>query len=265
MNREKQRKLLIAIIGLFFFSGILLYYHQFKIPRVAMAVEASVREELDEDFMPKELVWVVAKPDGIGKYTEITRELFDEHIVQIEMPTKYIVEGAIKETEAIEGMITKYNLSHGQQLIHDQFLTNEDWYGDDERLKEFTVTSLVANEVKSGNIVDVLVHYGNGDYDVVASKMKVRKIIESVNDEFEQDEKDYTIILSVDEGQYRDLTLAQELGNLETRLYHDKEQTQSIKTFDYHKALQQQRMSILNQKENHGVTDQPKDLIVYDN
>lgn len=267
MNRQNQKKILMVVIGLLILSAILFYYHKIKIPRVAMAVETSLREELDVDSMPKESVWVVTKPGGISKYTEITNELMSEYVTLTEMPTQYIVEGTIGEIESIEGMITKFDLSYGQQLLLDQFLTNEDWYGDEERLKEFAVTSLVANEVKAGNIVDVLVHYGDGDYDVVVSKIKVRKIIEHLSKEDDQDQdegENHTIILSVNERQYRDLTLARELGDLETRLYLDLEQLQSEVTFNYTKALERQSLSILNQKGSQAIKDGAKDQIFYE-
>lgn len=238
MKTKNQKNLLLIALMLVVISGILFYYNEIKIPRIAEQAKESLRFEIDETSMPKGKIWIVSNPMGIAKYTEMTEEIIREYASLVEIPIKYIVDGAIGEMEMIKGYITKDNLRYGQQLLADHLYSDQDWYGEADRLKEFRVTSLVANEVKGGNIVDVLVHYGNGDYDVVVSKIKVRRIIEELGEEGLEKEAGYIIILAVNEAQYRDLTLASQLGNLETRLYLDIEQSPSPLTFNYQKAME---------------------------
>ena len=54
----------------------------------------------------------------------------------------------------------------------------------------------------------------------------------------------YTLVLALNEEEYRDLELAKTLGKLETRLYLDESQPASKKTFNY--EIQLNKSKILN-------------------
>lgn len=258
MNRQTQKYLIAVGVTLLLLSGVIFYYQKIKIPKVSRAVETSVRAEIDEQAMEKRLVWVVADERGISRYTEMTEEYIAQSLVQKEIPLAYLTEGAITDLNQIKGKITRESLAYGQQLLPNFFMTQENWYGDYDRLKEFPVKSLVADEVKTGNLVDVLVHYGNGDYDVVVPKIKVQRIVYPlINEESGENGEalPYTILLAVEEVDYRDLTLAKELGHLETRLYLDQEQPPSVKTFNYEKALKRSNIP----------TNQEKGMVIQEN
>ncbi|MBM7613595.1 CpaB family protein [Alkaliphilus hydrothermalis] len=244
MGIRNQRILMGAIAFCLLLAFIFFYFNNIKIPKMKAITEARIRAELDVNAMPSRLVAVVTAPEGVSLYTEMTEEVVNATISLVEIPDKYIVEGGIENINQIKGMITKHPLNYGQQLLLDQFYTEENWYGEMERLKEFPVSSIVADEVKSGNIIDMIINYGNGDYDVVVSKTKVRKVMsnEPQGGNVGQEDHGYTVVLAVDETQYRDLQLAQELGKLETRLYLDTNQTASLTTFDYQKQLKQLRL-----------------------
>ncbi len=247
MSIKDQKVVIAAILMCLLLAGIFYYYNNIKIPLVKIQIESMLRAEMDESVMPRRWVAVVTAADGISHYTEMTDEILNETITLMEVPIKYSVEGSISDLELIKGMITKYSLSYGQQLLVDQFYTEENWYGEHERLKEFEVASLVADEVKTGNIVDMIVNYGNGDYDVVVPKIKVRKIISNSTEE-NLKEKSYTIVLAVDEMQYRNLLMAGQLGELETRLYLDTNQPPSLITFNYQSKIAELRLRTVTEK-----------------
>jgi hypothetical protein len=234
-------------------AGIIYYFNNYKIPKISKIVEMDVRKEIDASAMPKRKVAVVTGEEGITRYTELTDKIIGEKIKIIEMPEKFIVKGSISDIGEIKGKITKEELRFGEQIVSDSLSKDKKWYGEFERLKEYKVSSIVEEEVKTGNIIDVLVNYGNGDYDVVIPKIKVIKLAEAkkISDGVSKDSdkgdntvsstdsynisplnSGYTLILAVDEEQYRDMEMAKKLGAIETRLYIDENQPPSKKTFD---------------------------------
>lgn len=245
MIREKS-KLLFVIFVLIILSGIFYYYENYRIPNVITNTTQEIKKEIDINAMPKKLVAVVTDPQGIAKYTEITQEIIDQKIIMTEIPIKFIPNGAVNNIQDILGKITKEELRLGEQLIIDNFSKEEKWFDDFERLKEFSIISTVANELKSGNIVDILVVYGNGDYDVVVSKVKIKNLVEG---KIEDNSDIYAqIVIPVNETQIRNLIAADKLGDLTVRIYLDESQKASKETFNYEKAKQQLRFVEANEK-----------------
>jgi len=248
---KKQGILLTSALILIVISVIVFFYNNIIIPGVRHEQEKKVRAEIDDNAMPKVKVAVVADEEGIAKYTVINDKVMNGKIELIDVPVKYLARNAATSMEQLAGKITKEDLRKGEQIVLDSLSTDKKWFGEYERLKEYFVNNIVAGEVKTGNIIDIIVNYGNGSYDVVAPKIKVRKLVEeqgslhtsqkegeAVSENLNDDKsKNYTLIFAVDEEQYRDLELASKLGKLETRLYLDESQPSSIKTFDYNKAV----------------------------
>jgi len=112
------------------------------------------------------------------------------------------------------------------------------------RLKEYSVFNRVDGNVKAGNLVDIIVDYQNGDYDIVVSKIRVESISSKNNDDLKN--KEYVIVMAVNEVQFRDLFLAEKIGVLKTRLYIDDDQKASDVTFNHIVAMEK----LLIEKEN---------------
>lgn len=208
-------------------SAIIFYYQSIKIPKV----QKEVKQQVDINAMPKKRVAVVSKNGPITKYTQINDEIIKEKIVMEEIPSDYTVPGVVIDTDLIKKKVAKEDLRPGEQITEESLSTEQKWYGDYDRLKEYNIRTMVAGEAQQGNIVDILVNYGNGSYDVVVPKTKIRKLIKDVDKD--KGTETYTTIIAVNEEMYRDLQLASKLGALETRLYVEENQKASTKTFNY--------------------------------
>ncbi|MGV8145847.1 MAG: hypothetical protein ACLKAK_03240 [Alkaliphilus sp.] len=247
MRSNKERILLIGGVACIIIAALIYYYNNIKIPQIKELVENEVRIEIDVMSMPTKKVYVVKSEKGLAKHTEISLEIIEEHFEVLEIPIKFVARNTTSNVEDILGKLSTQNLSHGQQLIGDFFIDPERKHGDSHRLKEYSVFNLVDGNVKTGNIVDIVVDYENGDYDIVVSKIRVRSVSNNTRNTGDaQDEKEYIIVLAVDEVQFRDLALAEKLGVLKTRLYIDGDQAESDVTFNHIVAMEK----LLIEKEN---------------
>ena len=174
--RIYKRLFTLAIICMLL-AGIIFYYNNVKLPKVAQAAEDKLRKEIDINAMPKTKVAVVSDKNGISKYTELTQKVLSEKVKFIEIPTMYVAQSVVTDLNFMEGKITKEDLRFGEQIAIESLSSEQKWFGEYQRLKEYTVSSIVADEVKAGNIIDLLVSYGDGTYDLVVPKLKVIKLI----------------------------------------------------------------------------------------
>lgn len=239
---SKQKKLLFVAALLAIAGIIMFYYQQFVIPDVISQTESKVRLALDENAMPRQKVAVITAKQGISKYTVITEEILKYSITFREIPKKYIIGEPVETVMQIQGKISKEELRYGEQIALGSLSEDVKWFGEYERLKEYHIVSTVAGILQSGNIIDVLVHYEDGFYDVVVPKIRVQERMqptkESENSMSNQIAHESIIILAVNEKSYADLLLAQQLGVLETRIYLDESQPASNKTFETEWAIE---------------------------
>ncbi len=248
MRRGKTGSLIsIALICLISMLMIF-YYNNIKIPKIIKETEEIVRSESDLEAMDKRKIAIVKGEDDIPKYTALTPEIIENHIEMRYIPVKFAVEDGVEDIELIKGKISQEILKPGEQLTYDSVSSEKRWFSDYDRLTEYCFSHMVAGEVKEGNIIDVLINYDNGDYDVVVPKIKVRKLIE--NRESEDKIKDYTVVLALNEEQQRDAELAGKLGYFEARLYIDESQRKSSKTFDYDTAKEKLALKNITEKRN---------------
>ena len=159
------------------------------------------------------------------------------------------------------------DLRQNEQVNKSSLSDEEVWFGRYERIKEYIVKTIVAEEVEEGNLVDLIVNYGDGDYDVVLSKVKVKKLLKGnvMGSDTETRESslyrdnEYMVTFGVDEIDYRDLIAAEKLANLiaekhetegyfELRLYIDNDQPPSMKTFNY-ETKYKKMIGLLDEKE----------------
>ncbi len=109
--------------------------------------------------------------------------------------------------------------------------------------------------MQPGNLIDVVLNYEDGTYDVLLSKIKVNNVISpfivrQVNDigvvEYvtlenpaqRNSDQEFMITFNANEEEFRNITLGKQLGVLETRRYIDDSQEPSMVTFDYAVGLQ---------------------------
>ncbi len=224
---KKRSRLLVIAFYLLTLAIIIFFYDYTIIPKRVAATEAKIRMEIDENAMQKKKVAVVVGKEGISKYTELTDEIIHENITLIEIPAKYVMENSVFDIDFIRGKIPKEDLRVGEQIACDSLSEDVKWFEDYSRLKEYEVSGIVAGILKSGNIIDVIINYDNGEYDVVVPKIKVQKLIKK-----EDEDEQHIIVLAINEEQYTDLETAKKLGYFETRIYLDENQPSSEKTFD---------------------------------
>lgn len=248
MRRVKKSKLMFVAIICLSSTLLIFYYNNIKIPRIMKEVEAVVRKETDLDVMEKRYRAMVKGEVDIPKYTALTEDIIEEFIELQYIPVKFAIENGVEDIDLIKGKITQEVLRPGEQISYDSVSAEKKWFGDYDRLTEYRFSFIVAGEVKEGNIIDVLVNYDNGDYDVVVPKIKVRKLIENkLNDE---STRDYTVVLALNEEQQRDTELASKLGYFEARLYIDESQKKSFKTFSYDFAKEKLKLKGVIEKIN---------------
>ncbi|WP_432409470.1 hypothetical protein [Wukongibacter sp. M2B1] len=249
MKRARKNQLLAVAIICFLFTLVIYYYNYIKIPRIQGQVETVIRNEIDLNFMEKRHVAVVKGEEVIPKYTVLTDEIIEKSIEIKEIPITFAIGDGVGDIDLIKGKITQEALRPGQQIAYDSISTEKKWFGDYDRLTEFTFKDIVAGEVREGNIIDVLVNYDNGDYDVIIPKIKVRRLIENkASDNDEADTLSHTLVMSLDEEQQRDAELASKLGYFEARLYLDESQKASLKTFSYDDARKKLDLEDVSEK-----------------
>lgn len=238
---KNQKFILLAAVFLLTMAGTIYYFNNIRIPGLTGRLEKDIRAKIDVAAMPKMKIAVVADKEGIPKYTQLTDEIIKSKVKVIDIPNDFVASNAAFDIDMLKNKITKEELRFGEQIILDSLSTEQKWFGDYDRLKEFAVRSIVAEEVKPGNIVDLIVNYRNGTYDILVAKTKVRKIYRSEGKDGTI--SSYTLIFALDETSYRDVLLASKLGYLETRLYIDESQKASAKTFNY--ALQSKKIPMI--------------------
>lgn len=248
MRRGKKSNLVFIALICLISTLLIFYYNNIKIPRVIQETEALVRSESDLEVMKKRNVAIVKGEEEIPKYTALTEDIIERYIEVRSIPVKFAVENGVEDIDLIKGKITQEVLRTGEQITYDSVSAEKKWFEDYDRLTEYSFSCIVAGEVKEGNIIDVLINYDNGDYDVVVPKIKVRKLIENKLDE--ESVKDYTVVLALNEELQRDTELASKLGYFEARLYIDESQRKSIKTFNYDIAKEKLKLRDVSEKKN---------------
>ena len=237
---KNQGVILTIGISLTIFGLIIWYISSVYLPNEKKKAEAFYQQQYQT-----EKVFMVNNDLGLYSDTMISEDLFTQKtIVAVDVPKIFLpkdLDGKLlvyteQEKEQMLRNKTSKKLVKGEYILK-KALDNSP-YPDDQQFKrrrEYNFTNNVAGEVKTGSLVDVLVNYKNGDYDVVISKVKVERVISSApTDENAQPAVgSSTVILSVDEVQFRDMELAQKLGTLDLRVYNDEEQLSSLETFKY--------------------------------
>ena len=258
MKIDRGKMLVWSAIGLTGFLVMMAFFKFVVMPYELKQFETKLRAEIDVDSWENISVAVVsnAEKKGISKHTLLDSDLIKDNIVMQEIPEKFAIENPVESIEQLEGMILTNTIRFNGQISLDDVLLAEEWFEDFEREKEISVRNMVADKVQKGNLIDLVVNYDDGTYDVILSKVKVKDIFNPyetvvtdeegnrtttvVNPALREGDMDYKIILDLDmeteSMDYLKIRLASELGHLDAFKYIDDTQPATEVTFDITEA-----------------------------
>lgn len=228
----KKDKLFSGAIFLCFMSIVAAIYTFVVIPNIKEQERKrydTALENIEESYVPV-MVYEGTSPLPAGTILdEKTQDLF----IQKRMPAFCLSQYALDTFSSAEGHALVYGIVPGQQLTADILEEPALFDGESRRIKEFKVSNLVGEKVFPGSLVDILVQYENGQYDIVVPAIRIYDILtEEAGTKYIIDEQGmYTILVGVTEEAYGDLYAAQRKGTLEVRLYPDTGTSFSMKTF----------------------------------
>lgn len=217
-------------------------YQFVVLPSSNARVRQQTIAEVDVNAMPKVSVAVLKPEAKIAKYTMFTDEIVQKDIQVMQVPLDFAINNPMADPSLLVGKVTTVDLIGNSQISMDQLTDQTDWFGKFDRLKEYSITNTVGGQAQVGNIVDVIVDYGNGNYDVVVAKKKIVNIkplgatapvnTTNANGQPQQALGDNNqMVFSVDEAEFANLELAKTMGELKIRLYVDEGQEPSDVTF----------------------------------
>lgn len=251
------RKTLMIVAGAVL--GTVLLFEVVVIPITSNKVRTETIQQVDLTAQPQTQVPVVKPGVKIAKYTQLTQQIVDQNIVMVPVPVSLAVDNASLDASMLVGRVVKGDLVGNTQISEDMLEDSAAWFGEYDRLSDYTVNNTVGGQVKEGNIVDVIVAYGNGDYDVVAAKKKITNIMPTgavattsdtdggVNLSDKND-----MVFAVNEQEYANLELAKKVGTLRVRIYMDESQPASKVTFNPANAA---KVSAATKEQENSATD----------
>ncbi len=253
---KNQNNILVVAISLLIMAIILIYIQFVYLP--------TKEDEIKNLYVGKYRevgVFYVEDEKGIPKGTLINSQLFSQGSISVKkIPYMYLPKSSdgkilIYYTESnidvdsaktsfeekVMGRMTTRMLSMGEFLSDRSFeevdLQKVDHYS---RQIEIEINNTVGDELKVGRVVDIIVSYGNGDYDTVVVKKTIEKIMglqqtDANGKPIQTAAGDKAkILFSVKESEYRDIEFAKKLGDLQVRMYINPElQVESDITFNY--------------------------------
>jgi len=254
-NMRSMRKFILRIIllGVIVSWGTSIVFDKWIIPGLLSNKESEVRLAVDINTFEKGQVAIADQL--IDQYTMITEQNIDRLIKIESRPMIYCNSDVISYKADLIGMVISIPLESGSVIYNGMLKDSEQWFDNDHREIEISVKNLVADSVNGGNLIDVLLDYGNGLKDIVLSKVRVNKIISPyVETYFLEDgsikeqvtlnpaqrnegAKPFIITIYVDGNQHELVSLAEKLGAFETVKYIDDQQEPRAVTFTKEKGL----------------------------
>lgn len=150
------------------------------------------------------------------------------------MPLGCVTSDYVSDFDNICGLQLKYTICKGQQVSFQNFKEFLKDPGENQKLKEFQICSLVAGQAMPGRFADILLRYPDGNAAVVVPKIQIYDIqrdLETKGTFIKDKNETYTIVFAVEDGEYNDLIEAGKEGILDIRIYLDETQTASVKTY----------------------------------
>lgn len=232
----RNRNLITGALVALLFCGILFYYNNYKIPKLISQQEILLKSKYSIKDIPK--IKVPRAKKNLVKGAVLKEEDYE----WISFP-KYIYLGdekfeLIRKIEEIEGKYLKNNINKGDLLEGDNIYSISDVILNQDRLVEVELESIVANQLRQGQLIDLEIDFDDGEYAVVLSKKRIIGFqfpVESQNENQEnfikEKYKNPYITVYMDEIERKRYYEAKKLGTFVPRIYENEEQEASEVTF----------------------------------
>ena len=230
MKKNYITKVALIFILIALVAGI---YTFIVIPSVRKDMKRKFDKQLEASMNSYKNILVYVGNTPLLEGSVITE--FNKNNFEIKKISKEaITADYVSDFTDIIGLEVKYTICKGQQVSYGNFTEFIKTDSNDERLKEFRIKGLVAEHAQIGNYIDIIVCYEDG-YDVVVPKVQLYDIaLNKENGSYIKDKDGmYTIVVAVNEMEYKDLMYAQNDGMLDIRIYLNENQEPSEKTY-YH-------------------------------
>ena len=197
-------------------------FTKFVIPKELANYKEEILYQFEISHSQKNDVFVCIS--DIYCNTILDEENFDNYFIKKSIDVEITPDESVLNKKSVIDMFLNRDFKKGQILtMYD--ISNIDLDGLKEREMEFFIEDNMMGRLLKGSIVDLIVDYGNGEYDIVLAKKKVIDIIEDI------ELGGFYIFLAVNEKEFSDMQKAQKLGRIETRKYLHNNQKSCLTTF----------------------------------
>jgi hypothetical protein len=235
-----MKKGIIFQIAVFLLSLSLLsaLYTFMIIPKVKASEENKYNIALQNQTQSYVSVLVYTGKTPLLQGSIIT-EVNETNFTVKNIPAFCLVDNYISDFKSIVNKQLKYTIISGQQISKDIITEANLAYDGNDCLKEFKVKSLVGGHAVKGAYVDILARYPDGSYEVIVPETQLYDILSTTdkegNTEYMQGPDGfYTIVLAVDEEEFKGLTTALLLGYLDLRVCLDNSKVENIIYDNFH-------------------------------
>ena len=221
MNKNIVIKIALFLLSMSLVAGI---YTFIVIPEVKNKEKDLYKQKIETEMHTYISVLTYTGETPLLENTIIT-DAVEMCFEKVQMPLGCVTSDYVSEFEDIKGLQIEFTICKGQQLSYNnfkEFLKDADG---NERLKEFSINSLVAGQAIAGRFADILLKYPDGSMSVVVPKIQIYDIKDT------GDKDGYIAVFAVNENEHSDLIEAVKEGVLDVRIYLDDMQEPSEKTY----------------------------------
>lgn len=221
MNKNIVIKIALFLLSMSLVAGI---YTFIVIPEVKNKEKDLYKQKIETEMHTYISVLTYTGETPLLENTIIT-DAVEMCFEKVQMPLGCVTSDYVSEFEDIKGLQIEFTICKGQQISYNnfkEFLKDADG---NERLKEFSINSLVAGQAIAGRFADILLKYPDGSMSVVVPKIQIYDIKDT------GDKDGYIAVFAVNENEHSDLIEAVKEGVLDVRIYLDDMQEPSEKTY----------------------------------
>lgn len=221
MNKNIVIKIALFLLSMSLVAGI---YTFIVIPEVKNKEKDLYKQKIETEMHTYISVLTYTGETPLLENTIIT-DAVEMCFEKVQMPLGCVTSDYVSEFEDIKGLQIEFTICKGQQVSYNnfkEFLKDADG---NERLKEFSINSLVAGQAIAGRFADILLKYPDGSMSVVVPKIQIYDIKDT------GDKDGYIAVFAVNENEHSDLIEAVKEGVLDVRIYLDDMQEPSEKTY----------------------------------
>ena len=221
MNKNIVIKIALFLLSMSLVAGI---YTFIVIPEVKNKEKDLYKQKIETEMHTYISVLTYTGETPLLENTIIT-DAVEMCFEKVQMPLGCVTSDYVSEFEDIKGLQIEFTICKGQQVSYNnfkEFLKDADG---NERLKEFSINSLVAGQAIAGRFADILLKYPDDSMSVVVPKIQIYDIKDN------GDKDGYIAVFAVNENEHSDLIEAVKEGVLDVRIYLDDMQEPSEKTY----------------------------------